>query len=143
MIEHIPEMVDSGVSSLKIEGRMKSAYYVAVVTRIYRQALDAYCGDPRSYRFLPEWTAELAAISHRPYTTGFYFGETDRETVTDSAYSTDYDFIATVEDYDRSSNILTVIGRNHFKVGDEAEIIDPHELAIKRFAVRNIRKNNG
>ena len=74
LIEHIPELVRSGVRSLKVEGRMKSEYYVAAVARVYRAALDAYAADPEGYRLDPAWLDELNAVSHRPYCTGFAFG---------------------------------------------------------------------
>ena len=73
MIEHIPELMKSGIASFKIEGRMKSAYYTAVVTNAYRMAIDAYERDPEGYRFDPAWLSELESVSHREYGTGFYF----------------------------------------------------------------------
>lgn len=73
LIEHIPEVVETGVDSLKIEGRMKSLHYVATVTAVYRQAIDSYFKDPISYQFKPEWLEELKKVSHRDYTTGFFF----------------------------------------------------------------------
>ena len=72
MIEYLPEILKAGVTSLKIEGRMKSVYYLAVVTRTYRWALDAAALDPAGYRCDPAWLAELEKVSHRGYTTGFY-----------------------------------------------------------------------
>ncbi len=72
MIEHIPELMESGIDSFKIEGRMKSAYYTAVVTNTYRMAMDAYTRDPAGYRFAPAWMQELESVSHREYATGFY-----------------------------------------------------------------------
>lgn len=68
MIEHIPELIEAGINSLKIEGRMKSSYYVASVVKAYRQAINKYIEDPK-------WMKELEKFSHRPYTTGFYFDE--------------------------------------------------------------------
>ncbi len=75
MIEHIPELMESGIDSFKIEGRMKSAYYTAVVTNTYRMAMDAYARDPENYRFDPAWMQELESVSHREYATGFYFDD--------------------------------------------------------------------
>ncbi len=74
LIEHIPELVKSGVASIKVEGRMKSEYYVAVVARVYRDALDEYKKDPENFMFQKKWLEELDAVSHRPYYTGFAFG---------------------------------------------------------------------
>lgn len=73
MIEHVPELVEAGVTSFKIEGRMKGAYYVAMTVRAYRQALDAYLADPEHYEFDPTWLHELQQMTHREYGTGFYF----------------------------------------------------------------------
>ncbi|MDX9722969.1 MAG: peptidase U32 family protein [Myxococcota bacterium] len=74
LIEHIPAVVESGVRSVKIEGRMKSEYYVANVARVYRAALDAYAADPQGYSYRAEWMSELERVSHRPYDVGFAFG---------------------------------------------------------------------
>lgn len=79
MIEHIPEIVECGVHSFKIEGRMKSAYYTAVVTNAYRMALDAYLRDGAAYRFDPALRRELESVSHREYSTGFWFGGPDAD----------------------------------------------------------------
>ncbi|MBQ8333897.1 MAG: U32 family peptidase, partial [Clostridia bacterium] len=73
MLEHIPELEESGISSYKIEGRVKSAYYTAVVTNTYRLAIDAYRRDPANYKLDPAWTNELSGVSHREYSTGFFF----------------------------------------------------------------------
>jgi putative protease len=78
MIEHIPEMMTAGISSLKIEGRMKGINYLASVVRIYRQAIDAYALDAQSYYVKPEWIAELAKVTHREYCTGFYLGDPEQ-----------------------------------------------------------------
>ena len=75
MIEHIPELMESGIDSFKIEGRMKSAYYTAVVTNAYRMAMDAYTADPAGYRFDPTLMRELESVSHREYATGFYLDD--------------------------------------------------------------------
>ncbi len=75
MIEHIPELMESGIDSFKIEGRMKSSYYTAVVTNTYRMAMDAYTRDPENYRFDPAWMQELESVSHREYATGFYLDD--------------------------------------------------------------------
>ncbi len=75
MIEHIPELMESGIDSFKIEGRMKSAYYTAVVTNTYRMAMDAYTRDPAHYQFDPAWMQELESVSHREYATGFYLDD--------------------------------------------------------------------
>jgi putative protease len=78
MIEHIPEMINAGISSLKIEGRMKGIHYLASVVKIYREAIDAYTLDAQAYQVRPEWIAELAKVSHREYCTGFYLGDPEQ-----------------------------------------------------------------
>jgi putative protease len=78
MIEHIPEMIGAGISSLKIEGRMKSINYLASVVKIYREAIDVYARDAEAYHVQPEWIAELAKLTHREYCTGFYLGDPEQ-----------------------------------------------------------------
>ena len=74
-IAHVPELVEAGINSFKIEGRVKSAYYTAVVTNAYRMALDAYAADPAGYTFDPALMSELESVSHREYCTGYYFDD--------------------------------------------------------------------
>lgn len=125
LVEHLPELIDAGVHSLKIEGRMKSLYYVAAVTRVYRAALDAWGSDPHNYRVDPQWRAELDAVSHRPYGTGFLF-EQDHAFVhaADSHYLRDCDFVGLVKERAGNGDWL-VEGRNRFKAGERLEIIGP------------------
>lgn len=128
MIEHIPELVESGIKSLKIEGRMKSSYYVASVVRAYRLALDSYLSDPKGYEFKKEWLDELSKASHREFGTGFYFGKPDAkgQVYESSAYLRDYAFVGLVLDYDSKTGLATVEQRNRMLVGDEIEVIGPH-----------------
>lgn len=129
MIEHIPELVESGIFSLKIEGRMKSSFYVATVVSAYRKAIDAYMSDPENYRYDPEWLAELSKASHREYTTGFYFNKTTGEDqiYNTSSYIRDYDFVGMVLEYDRETGIAKIEQRNRMIVGDEIEVVVPGE----------------
>jgi putative protease len=123
LLEHIPQLVESGVDSLKIEGRMKGIHYLASVVRVYREALDRYCEDPATYSFRTEWMDELRKISHRGYTNGFFLGkpsETDREY--HSRYIRDYDFIGVVLEAGKDGEIV-VEARNRFTVGDTVELI--------------------
>ncbi len=125
LIGHLPDLLNAGVDSLKIEGRMKSLYYVAAVTRVYRAALDAWCDDPDSYQVDPQWHRELEAVSHRPYGTGFLF-EQDHAFVTaeNSDYLRDCDFVGIVQEEAPDGEWL-VGGRNRFKSGERLEIIGP------------------
>lgn len=125
LIDHLPALIGAGVDSFKIEGRMKSLYYVAAVTRIYRAALDAWRDDPDHYRVDPQWRRELEAVSHRPYGTGFLF-EQDHAFVTagNSDYVRDCDFVGIVEAATPSGDWL-VQGRNRFVAGECLEIMGP------------------
>lgn len=126
MIEHIPELIEAGINSLKIEGRMKSSYYVASVVKAYRQAIDRYMEDPENYEYDPKWMKELEKPSHRPYTTGFYFDEEIRQNYETSAYIHNYDMAGVVLNYDKETKIATVHQRNKVCNGDLVEV-----LAIK------------
>ena len=98
MIEHIPELVQSGVASLKIEGRMKSAYYAAVTANTYRMALDRYAADPENYGTDAGWLRELDSVSHREYCTGYFFDKpSDKAQLTAlTGYIKEKAFLATV-----------------------------------------------
>lgn len=127
MIEYLPEVIATGVSSLKIEGRMKSSYYVATVVKSYREALDAYYKDPENYEFNPDWLVELSKASHREYTTGFYFQKPSRneQIYHTSSYIREYDFVGLVTSYDKDTGIATVEQRNRMYVGEEIEVVRP------------------
>jgi len=127
MIEHIPEMVVSGIKSFKIEGRVKSSYYVATVLRSYRMAIDEYLKDPKNYKFKKEWLDEIKKASYRDFTTGFYFNKPtkDDQVYTSSTYIRGYDFVGLVLDYDRNTKLATVEQRNRMYLGDEVEIFGP------------------
>jgi putative protease len=124
LVEHIPALAAAGITSLKIEGRMKSRYYVAAVTRVYRAALDAWRNDPSGWRVDPVWLRELATVSHRPYGTGFLFGREAGVHPADSRYRQSHLFVGVVGDNGGPAGWL-VEGRNRFAVGDEIELIGP------------------
>mgnify|MGYP000843919365 FL=1 len=127
MIEHIPELINAGICSAKIEGRMKSIYYVATVVHAYRQAIDAYYEDPDNYEFNEEWLTELKKASHREFTTGFYFNQPTNldQNYQTSAYNRDYSFVGIVKSYDESSGYAVVEQRNKMTVGEEIEVFGP------------------
>ena len=102
MIEHIPELIDAGVCSFKIEGRMKSSYYAAVTTNAYRQAIDAALAGKPLDRL---WVEETMKVSHRPYCTGFYFGDPGQY-YADATYFTEADVAAVVESCDSEGNAV-------------------------------------
>ena len=127
MLEHLPELISAGIDSFKIEGRMKSIFYIAHVIKAYRTAIDAYYQDPEGYAYDPEWAEEMCKASHREFTTGFYFrkptGE-DQEYLT-SDYVREYSFVGLVKDYDTASGIATVEQRNKMELGDTIEVFGP------------------
>lgn len=127
MIEHLPEVIDSGIISLKIEGRVKSSYYVATVIRSYRMAIDEYMKDPENYKYNENWLKEIKKVSHRDFTTGFYFGQPkdDAQVYTDSSYIRGYDFVGMILDYDPETKIATIEQRNRIFVGEEVEVFGP------------------
>ena len=142
LIEHLPELIKAGVHSLKIEGRMKSAYYVAAVTRVYRAALDAYRQDPQGYQFDPAWREELDKISHRPYGTGFLFGNDDPKVhPTDSGYQRATDFVGVVLE-DPAEHGCLVQGRNRFESGEQLELFGP-DMRQASFTVPTARSREG
>ncbi|NMM65599.1 U32 family peptidase [Clostridium sp. P21] len=127
MIEHIPELVQAGINSLKIEGRMKSSYYVASIVKAYRQAIDTYFENPKEYKFQKKWMDELAKASHRVYYTGFYFGDPNKQSYESSAYIRNYDIVGVVRDYDKSTGIATIEQRNKVFEGDKVEVLRPKD----------------
>ena len=127
MLEHIPDIVEAGVSSAKIEGRMKSVFYVATIVSAYRRAIDAYYEDPENYVFDPSWMTELKKVSRREFTTGFYYNKpTDEDqNYQTSAYTRDYSFIGMVKEYDPETCMAVVEQRNKMSVGEEIEVFGP------------------
>ena len=125
MIEYIPELMNSGVKSFKIEGRVKTEFYVATVVGAYRRAIDEYLKNPEGYKFNPKWSEELSKVSNRGYTTGFWLGKTDEnsQNTTDGGYVRTYDLAAIFE---RNENGKCVFcQKNKLSVGDEIEIMSP------------------
>ncbi len=129
MLEYIEELINAGIKSFKIEGRVKSAYYVATVIRSYRMALDEYYRDPVNYKFNEKLLEEIKKVSHRDFTTGFYFGKpTDEAQVyTTSSYIRGYDFVGLVLDYDENTKLATIEQRNRMFKGDNIEIFGPNK----------------
>ena len=137
MIGHLPELMDAGVESFKIEGRMKSAYYTAVITNAYRHAIDAAL---RGEAPDPLWIAETEKVSHRPYSTGFFYG-TPGQHYGDSSYSQTADVVAVVESCDEAGNAL-LTQRNRFFEGDTLELMNPHTKPVS-FVARGLTDEEG
>lgn len=134
MIGYLPELIEVGVDSFKIEGRMKSIHYVATVVNVYRQAIDAYFADPEGYELKQEWIDEMNKAANRPLNTGFFL---DTPGVEDHIYEPEekaapYDFAGIVLDYDERTGFATLQQRNHFKVGQEVEFVGPGGTFFKQ-----------
>ena len=127
MIEHIPEMIEAGIDSFKIEGRMKTALYVATVARTYRKAIDDYLESPEKYWENMEWyKAEIGKCTYREFTTGFYFHkpESDAQIYDSNTYVKNYTYIGTVEEVCGDGSFL-MEQKNKFSVGESIEIMKP------------------
>ena len=143
MIEHIPELLEAGIDSLKIEGRMKTALYVATVARTYRKAIDDYQKDPALYRKNMDWYREqIASCTYRQFTTGFFFGKPDETTqIYDSnTYIKEYTYLGIAEE--TGDNTVRTEQRNKFTVGEEIEIMKPDGQNVPA-VVEEIRNEQG
>lgn len=125
MIEYIPELINSGVTSFKIEGRVKTEYYVATVVGAYRRAIYAYLENPENYCFNPKWLEELSKVSNRGYTTGFWLGKPDEnsQNTTDGGYIRTYDLAALFVKNENGKCVFTQ--KNKISVGDTVEVMSP------------------
>lgn len=127
LIEYIPEIIQTGVSSLKIEGRMKSLLYVATVSSVYRKAIDLYYQDPDNYQFKEEWLEELRKVSHRDYISGFFLVPpgSEEHNYESSAYQRDYDFMGVIKDFisfENKENSLSNDNRKDLKETDPSPV---------------------
>ena len=128
MIEYVPEMIEAGINSFKIEGRMKTALYVATVARTYRKAIDDYCTDPELYKANMQWYKdEIAKCTYRQFTTGFYFGKPDENTqiYDNNTYVVEYVFLGIIEEVLPDGRIR-LTQKNKFCVGDVIEVMKPN-----------------
>ena len=129
LIEHIPELAKAGIDSFKIEGRVKTAYYAAVITNAYRRAVDLYDIMGDKY-VLPQCVLdEVNKVSHREYFTGFYFGEKDSEYREDAKYIRTWDVCAYVQDTNEE-NLCRAVLKNKFSKGDRLELLSPGQDAV-------------
>ena len=138
-IEHIPALIECGIDSFKIEGRVKSAYYTAVVTNAYRMAVDAYVKDPENYVFDPAYLTELESVSHREYGTGFYESDPkdDPKICEKSGYIREKAYLALAEETRAAGEMCRFCQKNKLSVGDAAEIISPGKTG-RRFTVTEL-----
>ena len=142
MIEHIPELCESGINSFKIEGRMKSVYYAAVTANCYRMAIDSYLKDRDNYKFNPVLLNELESVSHREYDTGFYFDKPldDAKVTNDVGYLKSKAYLADCIAYE--NGIATFIQKNKLTVGETVEVISPNKTGVA-FTVTEMYDTNG
>ncbi len=127
MIEHIPELMESGITSFKIEGRMKSAYYTAVTTNAYRMAMDTYIANGENYKFNPEWKRELESVSHREYCTGFYYDDSmeNAQLSSSTGYLREKAYLAYAVSYDPDTRRARFVQRNKMCAGEQVELMSP------------------
>ena len=125
MIKHIPELIEAGIDSFKIEGRMKSVFYAAMVTRSYRKAIDSYYSQSNGKVYDPSWMTDLSKTSHRKYTTAFFFDENPKDTqIYDSnSYIRTHSFVGKVLEYDNETGIAKIMQRNPLFDGEEIEVV--------------------
>ncbi|MGL4821326.1 MAG: peptidase U32 family protein [Bacilli bacterium] len=135
LLQSIPKMIELGIDSLKIEGRMKSIHYVATVVSVYRKVIDAYCADPDNFVMRQEWLTELDKCANRETANAFFEGVPGYEEQMYGTHSkkTTFDFVGFVLDYDANSGIVTLQQRNHFRPGDDVEFFGPE---IENFTMR-------
>ncbi len=135
LIESIPNMMDLGIDSLKIEGRMKSIHYIATVVSVYRKVIDAYANDPDNFKINPEWLIELDKCANRDTAPAFFKGTPGYEEQmfgNESSKKSPFDFIGLVLAYDEDMQIATIQQRNHFKPGQEVEFFGPEIETFKQ-----------
>ena len=153
-LRHIPALIEAGVSSFKIEGRMKSAYYTAVVTNAYRMAMDAYYADPEKYSFNEAWYREVESVSHRAYCTGYWFDDPreNPQLTEDVGYIREKAYFATVSETgelpeglaaeNEQGKLCRLLQRNKVSLGDRAELLTPGRVGIP-FTVNELSDESG
>ena len=129
-IEHIPELIEAGIDSFKIEGRMKSAYYTAFVPNTYKMAIDSYFSG--NYEYNPLWYRELESVSHRDYATGYYYSDshTDANLSKTSGYIKDKAYLAVAVGYNKETELAEFTQRNKMVVGDSIELLTPGKTGV-------------
>ncbi len=128
MVDHIPDLMDAGIDSFKVEGRMRTALYVATVARTYRKAIDDYQNDPACYeKNLPWYREQINACTHRPFSTGFFYGKPDREAqiYEENSYLTEYTYLGIIGEGGSEKTGYPIEQRNKFSVGEQIEIMRP------------------
>ncbi|MCM3587729.1 U32 family peptidase [Mesobacillus maritimus] len=144
LIESIPRMIEIGIDSLKVEGRMKSIHYIATVISVYRKVIDAYCADPDNFKIKQEWLDELDKCANRDTAPAFFEGVPGykEQMFGNHSKKTTYDFVGMVLDYDAENQIVTLQQRNYFKPGDEIEFFGP-EIENFSYVIEKIWDEEG
>ena len=144
LLDYLPGLIEAGVSSFKIEGRMKSMHYVASVVNVYRQAIDTYMADPSGFTVNESWRGELLKISHRSYTDGFINGHTDEQSqvYATSSYQQTHDFVGLTQRYDAETSRLYIEQRNNIKQGEQIEILEPSGV-LTQLTLSDMRNDQG
>ena len=130
LIDHIPELVQAGIDSFKIEGRVKTAYYAAVITGAYRKAVDLYAEMGEDYILPESIRQEVFKVSHRDYYTGFYFGETQGQYVKDALYIRDWDVCAMLDGTESENGAAFAVQKNRISIGDRVELLSPGKMPV-------------
>ena len=144
MIEHIPALMESGIDSFKIEGRMKSAYYTAICANTYRMAMDAYLANPAEYKYNENWLRELESVSHREYATGFYFDtpSSNSQTVTNMGYLREKAYLCVAQSERDENGYATFKQKNKVCTGEKVELITPGKCGVA-FDIEDMLDMNG
>lgn len=144
LVESIPKMIEMGIDSLKVEGRMKSIHYIATVISVYRKVIDAYCADPANFVMKQEWLEELEKCANREADTAFFEGEPGVEQQMYGVHDKKlgYDFVGLVLDYNDETQVVTLQQRNYFKPGDEVEFFGP-EIDNVRLVIGELKNEKG
>ncbi len=144
LIRHINELIDIGVDSFKIEGRMKSNFYVSTIVNTYRKVIDEYYKDSKNYKFDEKYYEELTKVSHRQYTEGFFNGKPDHtsQNYGTSSYTRNYDFVAQVIGFNEEKGMYEIEQRNKFFINDDLELISPKKES-KSFKITKIVNEKG
>ena len=144
LIQSIPTMIELGIDSLKVEGRMKSMHYIATVISVYRKVIDTYCADPENFVIQQEWLDELDKCANRETATAFFEGVPGykEQMFGNHSKKTSFDFAGLVLDYNPETKIVTLQQRNHFKPGQEVEFFGP-EIENFRVVIDQIWDENG
>ncbi len=144
LIEYLPQLMQAGVCSMKIEGRMKSVHYVATVVSVYRRAIDAAWANPEHYQVPEAWLQELNKVSHRQYTTGFALAKpgADAQVYTSSKYEQTHDFVGIVIGYDKEAKRVHFEQRNNVKAGEQLELLMPNG-ELRPFVLEEMQDADG